>query len=349
MREAEAKRDALVARGKSEKVHGPRLDDCVEKYLASRERDIDAKTHDQYRTLLDRLAKFCSARGVYFMEELTVDLLEDFKIALPGMTKKGNVKTTTLSKSVEKLKTFLTDARRREWIKEGLVDRLTGVRAVYEQKEPFTDEEVGKILEGALALKGGTHGYAKHPETFRAVIDLMLETGMRVGDAVRFDPSKLVKGDSMWVYTFHPLKTPEKVLEAFLTNRLKKAIEECAWLSPAAPFAYGDYSNSSYLGNEVYERMKSVGKRVGVDDCRPHRLRDTFAVRMLLKGVSIEDVSRLLGHSSVKVTETYYAKWTTARKRRLEGVVAAVQVSVKRVKAAAKGGRGRKSEVARRV
>jgi integrase len=68
--------------------------------------------------------------------------------------------------------------------------------------------------------------------------------------------------------------------------------------------------------------MQTIGKRCGVDDCRPHRLRDTFAVRALLHGMSLEDVSRLLGHSSVKVTELYYAKWVAARKVRLERLVA---------------------------
>ena len=66
--------------------------------------------------------------------------------------------------------------------------KVTTVKAVYEQKEPYTDEEVAAILEEALMLNGGTHGYAKHPETFRLLLELMLETGLRVGDAVGFDP-----------------------------------------------------------------------------------------------------------------------------------------------------------------
>jgi hypothetical protein len=35
-------------------------------------------------------------------------------------------------------------------------------------------------------------------------------------------------------------------------------------------------------------------------------LQDTFAVEMLLAGVSIDQVSMLLGHSSVKITEKHY-------------------------------------------
>jgi integrase len=73
---------------------------------------------------------------------------------------------------------------------------------------------------------------------------------------------------------------------------------------------------------QVYDLMQSIGGRCGVDDCRPHRLRDTFAVRALLRDVPIGDVSKLLGHSSVKITEMYYAKWIPARGSRLEGLVA---------------------------
>lgn len=52
-----------------------------------------------------------------------------------------------------------------------------------------------------------------------------------------------------------------------------------------------------------------------------HRLRDTFAVDLLEKGVPLEEVSKLLGHESIKTTERHYAKWVKARQDRLDSLV----------------------------
>ena len=69
--------------------------------------------------------------------------------------------------------------------------------------------------------------------------------------------------------------------------------------------------------------FKKVGKEADppVPNCHPHRFRDTFAVALLLKGVSLDSVSKLLGHSSIKVTERHYAPWVKARQEQLEAEV----------------------------
>jgi site-specific recombinase XerD len=54
-----------------------------------------------------------------------------------------------------------------------------------------------------------------------------------------------------------------------------------------------------------------------------HRLRDTFAVDLLQKGVPLEEVSKLLGHESIKTTERHYAKWVKGRQDRLDSLVSA--------------------------
>ncbi|MFY9562194.1 MAG: site-specific integrase [Terriglobales bacterium] len=54
---------------------------------------------------------------------------------------------------------------------------------------------------------------------------------------------------------------------------------------------------------------------------RSHRLRDTFAVDLLSKGVPMEEVSKLLGHDSIKTTEKSYSAWAKTRQDRLNKLV----------------------------
>jgi integrase len=49
-----------------------------------------------------------------------------------------------------------------------------------------------------------------------------------------------------------------------------------------------------------------------------HQVRDTFAVTQLLSGTSMQDLSKMLGHKSVKITEKYYSPWVPERQAALE-------------------------------
>ncbi|MGD1092159.1 MAG: tyrosine-type recombinase/integrase [Bryobacteraceae bacterium] len=299
---------------------GPTIADSARKYLADRQQELGEMTLGQHRLVLDRLVTFCEARGKSYMRDLTVDLLLTFKAeGFPAKMRDTSKKTF-----VAKLRCFLRAAYERDWIATSLVEKVRGHKAVYGQKEPYTDQEVQKILDEALKMNGRVHGYAKHPKTFRLLLELMLETGIRVSDAVRFDPSSLIRGEHLWVYRFVMQKRKRsdalRYAEVYLSDRLKGAIDAADWFSPKRPFMYNGNGRASAY--QVYLWMQNIGTRSGVSDCRPHRLRDTFAVRKLLSGLQLDDVSRLLGHSSVKMTELFYAKWVDSRRQRLERLVA---------------------------
>jgi len=49
-----------------------------------------------------------------------------------------------------------------------------------------------------------------------------------------------------------------------------------------------------------------------------HQLRDTFAVAQLLNGTSMQDLSKMLSHKSIKITEKYYSPWVPERQAALE-------------------------------
>jgi len=71
---------------------------------------------------------------------------------------------------------------------------------------------------------------------------------------------------------------------------------------------------------EWEERLKEVFVIAGVPDGHSHQLRDTFAVSLLLKGVSLENVAALLGNTP-RIVERHYSPWVQERQQQLEELV----------------------------
>lgn len=69
-------------------------------------------------------------------------------------------------------------------------------------------------------------------------------------------------------------------------------------------------------------KLATVFKTADIPGGHPHRFRHTFAVELLKNGVPMEEVSILLGHSSVRITEKHYSSWAQARQEILKAHVA---------------------------
>ncbi|MCC7340602.1 MAG: tyrosine-type recombinase/integrase [Bryobacterales bacterium] len=288
------------------------------------------KGQNQYKLVLGWVQDFAHQRNKMFADDLTADLIEDFKTyGFPDSIKADTTKATYTAK----VRRFLKIAEKRGWVKQSLAAQVDPYPATYEEKVPYTDDEVKAIFREAAYLSGGTTGFASNAQTFILLLRLMLQTGMRVSDAVRYNPRRCEKDEFMWVYTFKPRKQRKtdrpKTAEVYLTEELKTAIDNCQWFSRKLPFAYREPAKdgeTDFLAQAVYERMKDIGKRctdtdgnpAPVEDCRPHRLRDKFATDRLTEGYALEDVSKLLYHSTISVTERYYAPWVKDRKKRLQ-------------------------------
>jgi integrase/recombinase XerD len=187
---------------------------------------------------------------------------------------------------------------------------------------PFTDGEMEKILWAAESIR---EAHPKMPEgqekKLKALILLMRYSGVRISDAVMFKRSMLT-GNKL-------LLTQEKTKELVwvpLPDFVVEAIAEC------------DKGNEYYFYSQVGTpksaitdwqwRLRKVYDMAGIPDGHSHRLRDTFSVAMLSKGVPIEDVSRLLGHKDIRVTQRHYAPWVKARQDALELAVKASWTAV---------------------
>jgi integrase/recombinase XerD len=77
--------------------------------------------------------------------------------------------------------------------------------------------------------------------------------------------------------------------------------------------------------------LKGALKQTGIPDGHPTASETRSRLDPSSAGVPIERVSVLLGHTSIKVTEKYYAPWVRARPEQLESDVRRTRERLARV------------------
>jgi integrase len=86
-----------------------------------------------------------------------------------------------------------------------------------------------------------------------------------------------------------------------------------------------DFALAGVIRDYVSRRFRWICQKSGVADLKFHDLRHTFTARLLSRGVPIYKVSKILGHSSVVVTEQHYGHLSLADLKEaiscIEGVV----------------------------
>lgn len=140
----------------------------------------------------------------------------------------------------------------------------------------------------------------------------MRYSGLRIGDAASLACDRL-DGQKLFLYTAKTGTPVYTKLPQFVVDEL----DRCPRLSPVYWLWTGNGSKEAL--SENYRRVfREVAKLAGVKDAHRHRFRDTFAVELLLNGVPIEQVSMLLGRSSIRATEKHYTPWGRARQQEME-------------------------------
>lgn len=175
---------------------------------------------------------------------------------------------------------------------------------------PLTKDEVI-----ALVTAAGEAGKLKE----QALILLMRYSGLAIRDAVTLRQDAIDKDCNL---TLRRAKSGELVMVPLHDL----AVETLNQISqPDHPYYFWTGKSSPTTATNYWRaRLQLVASRADVFKFKTHRLRDTFAVELLLAGVQMQDVSTLLGHSSVSTTERYYAPWNVSRRDRLIKIIGEV-------------------------
>jgi integrase len=166
------------------------------------------------------------------------------------------------------------------------------------------------------AFGGGAEQAVEKPlRTIGAFVLLLRHSGLRIGDAVMLERSRITL-DKLFLYT---AKTGTPVYVP-LPEFVLTALAAIPKISDRYFFWTGGSKIDSATG-DWQRTLKAVFDRARIPDGHAHRFRDTFAVGLLQAGVPIERLSVLLGHSSLKVTQRNYSQWVPARQEQLESDV----------------------------
>ncbi len=292
--------------------------DAVARFLNSkRNENLADSTLDKLTTIFEKqfLAWATSCRFTHISEIRTADLEEFRDTWTDGPLAK--------KKKQERLIGFLYYCLRLGWIKVNPAVLLGRIRADGPPTDYFPRSEFDKIMDATYIYQPKGWVECRNQATRLRILTLLMRwSGLAIRDAVTLERRRLNEHGELFLYrakTGSPVYVP---LPPDVAESLRN-IPPGPSPNPRYFFWSGNGSPKSVVGNwqRSFRRLFKIANLRRDDGsmkrCHPHMLRDTFAVEMLLAGVPLEQVSILLGHKSVKITEKHYAPWVKARQEQL--------------------------------
>jgi len=271
-------------------------------------RKLSRESLKKYRGLWKQLEAFATKRGFRYLKQLDLAALRDFRNAWTD----GAISS---KKKLERLRSIFRFAVQSNWIKQNPVVSMRPPKTTHPPTLPFSKDEVEKILWACDLYPDNGRFRKGTPARLKALVLLMRYSGLRIGDAVTLRADRIVDG-KLFLYT----QKTQVPVHCPLPKIVIDALDDVIPVADPYYFWTGKSDTRSITGN-WQRRFQKLFTLANVKDAHPHRFRDTFSVELLIAGVPIEDVSILLGHSSVKITERAYAPWVQARQQRLEVAV----------------------------
>ena len=232
------------------------------------------------------LLEFCRNQGLTLLSQLTVPLITDWATS-------WSCGPHHRSKRVPLLRRFFRFCMDAEWMDKNPAKALEHARGKALQVKPtlpFSEDEMRKIQDHC----------ADKPKLL-ALMMLMRHAGLRISDAVIFHQNRITADESIFLYahkTGEPVSIP-------MHPTLKGA------LAATEPNERGYYFWGG--ASAVSTATDNWRRRFG----QVFRFHDKFAVDLLLRDVALDQVSILLGHSSVKITERHYLAFVAARRQQI--------------------------------
>lgn len=237
-----------------------------------------------YTTLVKMLDK---VNVIYF--SITT---EDIRTYLSDYQENSGVSKATIDNMRRIISSFFSWLENEDYIMKSPARRIRKVRVGKIVKEIYTEENIELMRQNCKNARD------------LAIIDMLYSTGMRVGELVRLNISDidfenkecvvLGKGNKQRKVYFDA-KTKIH-LQQYLNSR--KDTDPALFVSQLYP-----YNRLKISGVEI--ALRKIGEKLHINKVHPHKFRRTLATKAIDKGMPIEQVQHLLGHTKIDTTLGY--------------------------------------------
>lgn len=263
---------------------------CASKKVSGRQKS----TLEQYVREIKKCRDTLNKR---FEDITTMDLRWYFGI----LQERDHNSLVTVRGKKRYLNSFWTFLQQEGMVKANPVARIETIKVESTIKKAFSAQELEAMRESC-----------NNPRD-RALIEFLYATGLRVselcslnvGDIDLYKQQFNVMGKGRKERNLYISDSASFYLFRYLKWRKEKeglTIEELA-NTPLFVSLKKPHSRLTVAG--VQYALKLLGKRAGVGNVHPHRFRRTFATDLLNRGMRIEEVMVLMGHTKIETTLIY--------------------------------------------
>ena len=254
-------------------------------------KNFSPNTVKSYRADLREFTDYTKKRKVDDLKFFTSAVIRSFLASLP----KEDARNTVLRK-IAALRSFAAYLMRQGELARNPFKLLPAPKRQKLLPKFLTQEEVERLLGTAA----NSHLAARDKALFELMYSSGLRrseiTGLKIKDVDFFNGLVKVFGKGSKERPVYFDARTKIHLKNYLDSRTDE--NPALFVSLMRPFNRLEIS-----GVEI--RLRELGRRLGISKVHPHKFRRTLATRAIDKGMPIEQVQRLLGHSKIDTTMQY--------------------------------------------
>ncbi|MCI7444716.1 MAG: tyrosine-type recombinase/integrase [Solobacterium sp.] len=261
-------------------------EELINKFISAKEIEGCSQRTTKYyeSTLLKMNSKM--NKGITHM---TTD---DLRSYLTEYQKINNCSKASVDNIRRNLSSFFSWLEEENYILKSPMKRIHKIKVDKVIKETYSDETLELLRDNCGCLRD------------LAIIDLLASTGMRVGELVKLNINDIDFENRECVVFGKGNKERPVYFDARTKIHLKNYLNTRNDNDPAL-FVSLDAPHERLNISGVEIRLRQLGRRLGIQKVHPHKFRRTVATKAIDKGMPIEQVQSLLGHSQIDTTMHY--------------------------------------------